>query len=260
MKKIFSLIVMAVFGTLVSCSEDYDTAVAPESSVSFEHAVRTAAFTDDNNTYDVKVGVTQKSNVDRTFQIETLTGNDPAGTPYSTALEGDFTVSSTSVTIPAGELFGNFTITFDPALDLTASRYASFKVVTPESGYVVNKTKEIIKINYNRVCFSNTVVFNLVLDPWGTETTWNIKNTAGTVVQQGGPYADGNGLQPQPAMTFTLEDGSYTFTINDAYGDGLSGSTTSGPGSYTLAKDCGTSLANGSGNFGVSATHTFSIP
>jgi|SRR5690554_415211 len=258
MKKIFSLITFIVFASFVSC-EEYDPGVEAPSSLSFEFASRTVAFTDDTNTYEVNVFSTQKSNVDRTVQIIVMEGLDADQQPYTTAEEGDFTISTTSVVIPAGEYGGSFEITLNPELPLTASRYVTFGIVTPEN-YALNTTKDKIKINYNRQCFSNTIVFNLTLDPWGTETTWEIKDSSDLIVQQGGPYMDGNGLQPQPEMSFTLEDGDYTFTIYDVYGDGLSGSTTSGPGSYLIAKDCGSLLIQGGGDFGATASHTFSLP
>lgn len=259
MKKIFSLITFIVFATLIGC-EDYDPGVTAPTSLSFQHSSRIVSYTEEAPTYEVKVFSTQKSSVDRTIQIVVKEGhNDNLNEPYTTAEEGDFTLSTTNVVIPAGEYNGSFVVSFDPELSLTASRYVTLGIVTPE-GYEVNSTTDKIKLSYNRLCFSNTIVYNLTLDPWGSETTWNITDASGAVVAQGGPYSDTNVLQPQPAMSFTLEDGSYTFTINDAYGDGLAGSSNSGPGSFNISKDCGTVLVQGGGNFGTTASHTFSLP
>ncbi|MDY0089755.1 MAG: hypothetical protein RBR78_05270 [Flavobacteriaceae bacterium] len=258
MKKIFFIALL--FVTAISC-DDYDPGVTPPASLSFQHAAQTMSYMTESATREVKVFSTLKSNVDRTVQVEILTGDDAANQPYSTAEEGDFTVSSLSVVIPAGEYSGSFNISFNPDLPVTASRYVTFGIVTPDD-LVLNKTKDKIKISYNRLCLSNTIVYNLTLDPWGSETTWEIKNSSGVVVQQGGPYSDGtDAAHPQPTMTFTLDDGSYTFTIYDAYGDGMAGSTTAGTaGSYNIAKDCGSVLVQGGGNFGAVSNHSFSLP
>lgn len=259
MKKIFSLITIIVFTTFISC-EDYDPTVTVPSSLSFERANQTISYLPESPTYEIKVFATQTSNVDRTVEIVVMEGLDAEGNPYTTALEGDYSISTSSVLIPAGQYNGSFEITFNPELPVTASRYVTFEIVTPEE-YVVNSTKDTIKINYNVLCLSNTIEFNLTLDPWGTETTWNITNSSGTIVHQGGPYGDTNTSQPQPLMTFTLEDGQYTFNIYDEYGDGMVGSTTPGTaGSYKIAKDCGSILVEGGGNFGASASHAFSLP
>lgn len=259
MKKIFFIALL--FVTAISC-DDYDPGVTPPASLSFQHNTRTVTYTDDASTYEVKVFSTQKSNVDRTVHVFVVDGIMPNSTmPYTTAEEGDFTVSTTSVVIPAGEYSGSFIISFDPELPVTVSRHVTFGLETSDD-YVLNTTKDKIKIDYNRACFSNTIVYNLTLDPWGSETTWEIKNSSGVVVQQGGPYSDGtNAAHPQPTMTFTLDDGSYTFTIYDAYGDGMAGSTTAGTaGSYNIAKDCGSVLVQGGGNFGAVSNHSFSLP
>ncbi|MEZ4838980.1 hypothetical protein [Flavobacterium sp.] len=60
-------------------------------------------------------------------------------------------------------------------------------------------------------------------------------------------------------MTFDLPDGTYTFTINDSYGDGMVTSA-SVTGFYKLSKDCGSVLIDVVGNFETIQTHTFSIP
>ena len=116
-------------------------------------------------------------------------------------------------------------------------------------------------IEYTHVCFSNDVVFNLTLDRYGSETTWTIKNSSGVTVRSGGPYTDAstNIVQVLAPMNFNLPDGTYTFTINDAYGDGMVTSS-SVVGSYTMYKDCGALLFSGNGDFTSSRSHTFSIP
>lgn len=66
--------------------------------------------------------------------------------------------------------------------------------------------------------------FSLQRDYYGSEITWDLKNSAGTVVNSGGPYSNTATTGPLPAVdtsTWNLTPGCYTFTINDSYGDGI---------------------------------------
>ena len=61
-------------------------------------------------------------------------------------------------------------------------------------------------------------------DAYGSEFTWNIKNSGGTTVASGGPYADQQaaGAYPQADVNFTLVNNEcYTITLTDSYGDGF---------------------------------------
>ena len=99
------------------------------------------------------------------------------------------------------------------------------------------------------------VTLTLTFDNYPEETSWTIKNSAGTTVASGGPYSsqpDGSTI----TATNCLAAGTYTFTINDSYGDGIC--CTYGNGSYTLKDAAGTTLATGS-TFTSSKSHTFTI-
>ncbi|WP_051891273.1 M43 family zinc metalloprotease [Chryseobacterium sp. JM1] len=81
----------------------------------------------------------------------------------------------------------------------------------------------------NTIPVSNTnFTFELQLDYWGSETTWDLKNSAGAVVYSGGPYTDvpnPTSSTPLPAVmtqnwVLPVND-CYTFTINDSEGDGI---------------------------------------
>lgn len=80
---------------------------------------------------------------------------------------------------------------------------------------------------------TTTVTFNLQRDKYGSETTWNLKNSAGTTLYSGGPYTDTTALPALLTQTWTLSlNECYTFTINDSYGDGIC--CTYGSGYYNL--------------------------
>lgn len=64
---------------------------------------------------------------------------------------------------------------------------------------------------------SNTLTLALQTDSWGDECSWNIKNSAGTTVQSGGPY--GNNISQNIPVSLPSDD-CYTFNLIDSYGDG----------------------------------------
>ena len=104
-------------------------------------------------------------------------------------------------------------------------------------------------------CVPTTVVINL--DQYPSETSWDIKDSTGTVVLNGGPYSNVPNYQPQVINNCLLE-GNFTFTIYDVYGDGLAGSLWGGQdGSYYVLQ-CGDTLVDGNvANFGNDSTHAF---
>jgi hypothetical protein len=84
----------------------------------------------------------------------------------------------------------------------------------------------------------NTVKLILRTDINPGETTWEIKNSAGTVLFQGGPYST-SGQMVQETFDITEED-CFTFTINDAGGDGFAN-----PGFYMLYYGSNTMISQG---------------
>jgi len=74
------------------------------------------------------------------------------------------------------------------------------------------------------------VTVEIVTDAYPSETTWNIKNSMGSIVARGGPYSQTNKAHTE---TTCLEDDYLTFKIVDLYGDGLC--CTYGNGSYSVS-------------------------
>lgn len=98
---------------------------------------------------------------------------------------------------------------------------------------------------------TSQVLLTLVTDNYGEETTWQFKNSAGTVLYSGGPY--GNNQTINAAFELT-EDDCYTFTILDQWGDGIC--CNYGIGSYKLETTEGQIIVNG-GNFDSEEATTF---
>ena len=102
-------------------------------------------------------------------------------------------------------------------------------------------------------CSTNEIAFSLTTDTYGYETSWTITNTSDQEVANGGSYANATDYNEN----FCLDDGDYTFTINDSYGDGICCSY--GNGSYVLTNiTSGATLASG-GSFTNTDTTPFCI-
>lgn len=96
----------------------------------------------------------------------------------------------------------------------------------------------------------------MVFDNYPEETSWEIRNSANTLVASGGTYgsqADGSTL----SVPMCLNDGCYTLTFSDTYGDGIC--CAYGNGSYNLTNtSSGVSLAQG-GSFASTDVKNFCI-
>lgn len=117
----------------------------------------------------------------------------------------------------------------------------SVHLVTPDADAGDNVLTPAITALPNAMA---NITFNLTLDYYCSETTWKLKNSAGTTVQSGGPYSCGSNGGGADANTFhqynwTLPYDCYSLEIDDAYGDGLysSGYNPSHPDGYWDLRD-----------------------
>ncbi|WP_439651353.1 endonuclease [Photobacterium atrarenae] len=100
-------------------------------------------------------------------------------------------------------------------------------------------------------CNDTTATLTLVTDQYASETSWTLTNASGAVLFEGAGYAN----ETTNTKDMCLPDGDYTFTINDAYGDGICCSA--GNGSFTLTAD-GQTVASG-GQFQYSQAFPFPL-
>jgi len=94
---------------------------------------------------------------------------------------------------------------------------------------------------------NNTLVFELTLDDYGSETSWELVDDNNNIVESGGPFADGNSGQIE-SETFDIPDGCYTLYVDDSYGDGIC--CQYGNGSFQLLDNNGAQVGYSNGNFG----------
>lgn len=100
------------------------------------------------------------------------------------------------------------------------------------------------------------ITLNITLDDYGSETTWQLENDEGDIIDTGGPYQDNMDGTVESA-TWCLGDGCYVFTIFDDYGDGIC--CDYGNGDFEIVNAFGTVLVNGNGIFTDDAVENFCL-
>jgi hypothetical protein len=120
-----------------------------------------------------------------------------------------------------------------------------------------------VSSSFTTVVNGETATLSLDLDCYGSETSWILADelTGNTLFSSSG-YTDGN--QGIVSEDFCLNTGCYVFTLNDVFGDGLSGcSTTNGAnGSYQIVWNnlVAAELLDADANFGTQNIQSFCLP
>ena len=189
------------------------------------------------------------------------------GSMLSTINYGHYTAANTSYT---DTIYIADTIT-----DISWVIYDSYGDGIPGGNYYVSICNDTI-IDYpvptfttglihNRIvpqCMANpppgvpaTVIINL--DQYQGETSWDIKDTNGTIYAQSVTYS-GHPDYATIIVPVTIPKGYLEFNMYDSYGDGLNGALWQGQdGSYYL-KQCNDTLVYGDApNFGFDTSHVF---
>lgn len=86
-------------------------------------------------------------------------------------------------------------------------------------------------------------------DNYGSEITWDLRDAGNNVLASGGPYTDGN--TNLITETVFLSNDCFTFTINDAYSDGIC--CAYGSGYYNIKNPANQVIATG-GQYGATDT------
>jgi hypothetical protein len=105
-----------------------------------------------------------------------------------------------------------------PNLTYSIQLLNSLNITLPNDANITN--------NFGSVSFTKAVVGtnNIILyikpDFFGSEITWNIKNSSGTAIASGGPYLDDDIVLKTIPIALPLND-CYTFNVIDANSDGI---------------------------------------
>ena len=101
----------------------------------------------------------------------------------------------------------------------------------------------------------------IIQDQWGEQVTWDIINSAGETVAQGGPYQHLVGSGSTQANVENIEnlptDECYLFRIYDSNNNGIC--CNFGNGYYYIKDANGNHIIDGDGAFGSMAAHLFSL-
>lgn len=99
-------------------------------------------------------------------------------------------------------------------------------------------------------CTENELLISITFDNYPEETSWSLINGSGQTVASDS-YSSANADGSTINEDLCLPDGCYTFTINDAFGDGMC--CDFGNGSYSVSDSSGVLVSGGS--FGASESN-----
>jgi len=104
---------------------------------------------------------------------------------------------------------------------------------------------------------TNPVEITLQTDNYGSETTWELLDNNGNLIQSGGPYTD---VINGETLTFNscLPNGCYKFKIYDSFGDGICCSN--GNGFYQIKSLSNNIVMSTGGLFTISDSAIFCVP
>lgn len=157
--------------------------------------------------------------------------------------------------------FGKGTVTFSSDINGTSDytvEIQSLNGATPHYDYGESEINVIISKTVEKVGLQ----VNVYTDNYPSEISWKIKNSAGTVIANGGPYQAGTNDQfggggPDANTTkihniVVTPSECYSVELYDSYGDGWVYNSTAAPVSGLEIFENGTSVVfvNGNGNFG----------
>lgn len=260
-----TLLIFSLF--LVSCEEDVatDNPIGNINYIGIESAKFAWIPEGETVTVDVAVVASQTSSSDRVVGLQFIEGEDtdlvPDADPASYTLP-------TSVTIPAGETQGTFSI------NISATDYAKKKVtvelVPDESFHIAvadyseveleDGTVVVEDVEYSRFvlfaqrpCPDTIVTLSITTDDWPDETSWQLYDLSGTptIIAEGGPFNNPADDFTTKSFEFCLAPGNYGIIVYDSYGDGIVG------GGYVVTAG-GVVLTSGVVS-GTSGSSTFTV-
>jgi len=135
------------------------------------------------------------------------------------------------------------------------------QVTNPNASMDENLGNNLVTSALTIVINGQTVILNLDLDCFASETSWELLDGTNTVLYSESGYSDDT--QGFIARNFCLPYGCYSFKIMDSYGDGLTNCSTGngGNGSYniTYSSVIVAELLEADANFGTSNIKNFCI-
>lgn len=245
MKKLIKFIIIMLI--ITSCDETesviYDE--SGEYGIGFSSpSLVSIIVPEEGITTTLTVQTSSQSSSERTFDVT-------VDSDLSVGDSSNYTIGT--LTIPANSYEGQIDITFSNFSNLVENTLYKLVVNLNLPDNVGEFDSQIVTLNYLKKVICNDVDLTISTDYWSDETTWELKDADGTVLQSGGPYPRVNGGSIYN-LQFHLEDGAHTFIMYDSFGDGMVTGAQTGIdaviGSYSL--DCGLiNHVTGGGAFGA---------
>ena len=124
---------------------------------------------------------------------------------------------------------GSTTINLPPIFVGDGSYTFSVFTSNPNGSTDSDPSNDANSSTFSVISSGQAMELNLATDNYGGETSWEVRDFNNTIVFSGSGYA---GNTPSIVENFCLQDGCYTFTIYDSFGDGIC--CAYGEGAYTL--------------------------
>lgn len=236
--KILSVLFLAVLMSNCEKNEVNNVESVPFNTVSFPRRGPIAEIDPASPTYKLEVNVTHKSSVDRTFTVNLIpladVPNISADAPrFAEADPADFSIATTTVTVPAGEVKGFLDISFTAEnLAIGVTKSIGLEVVVPDDGtQTVYRDRDTMVLNFTQACPDTKAELKINFDNYPEETSWELY-LGSDLIGSGGPY---DGATEPFVQGLCLAPGDYTFVLYDSYGDGIC--CASGNGSYSITSN-----------------------
>lgn len=205
-----TLIFFLTIVLLNSCEEDLAIFDADNGQTALAFAEASITIDVCAPTSEIVIESTTRSSSDRTYNISI--SND------SSADSSEYTLTSTSITIPAGEFTSSTTVEIDfseipegVSRNLILDIEPSDGVITPDRSQTV--------INYQSACTLNVVEINYIADRFPEENTLLLVNTDTSEILLNIAQGEFNGNN---SFNFCLPSGNYEITVGDpGFGDGF---------------------------------------
>lgn len=240
MKK-YLLMLLVTVSTSVFVGCQFDDEIDPPNYVTFER----------DNAANLRVDIGGSTTKEITIYTANITGNDRTfelvANEASTLSPEAYSLPA-SVTVPGGTNEATFTVEVsDMNLGLEGKKLVIDLVENENLSAGAPYT-----ISVDRKCEGTEFVVAFAFDGYASEIGWTLEDADGNVLITGGGYKDG---AKTATRTLCPGQGSYTFTVTDSYGDGLTYPNT---GSITLSY-AGEQFAVIPGAFGEEAMVEFTI-
>ncbi len=157
------------------------------------------------------------------------------GTPYSQPWSGSLQSGQTT------------TVALAPIPAVTGSNTLVARATAPNDLTDEFPENDAWSIDFTASVPAGLVSLILTLDDHGSDVTWELSSNDAVVLYNGGPYTDGHNGQTD-SVAFCLTNGCYTFTILDAFGNGIC--CADGEGGYVIRDSTGMTYEESNGQYG----------